>query len=231
MSGKSGGTPRLPAPNSSRVLPARTELFLHPSSLGSPMKEFGKAHVVALANGGQLPRFSKYSGVLEWSNAVFLWVNVLDEGGGSYKNEFLHGGKTLVWFGGSRLHSGESCICLAAVFVCDLIWVSPGYRSCIGPAPFWHPPGVAGSDLVHRLAKSADDGAREAGGGEDDCVMLFMRKPGEPYCCLGRLSLAQYGSSAGSNLRFEWRLRDFPALTEGPGSHNFWDLVHSLGCQ
>ena len=73
------------------------------------MKEFGKAHVVALANGGQLPRFSKYSGVLEWSNAVFLWVNVVDEGG-SYKNEFLHGGKTLVWFGGSRLHSGESYI-------------------------------------------------------------------------------------------------------------------------
>ncbi len=40
-------------------------------------------------------RFSKYSGVVEWANAVVLWVNV---GGEDYSNTFLDGGRRMIWY-------------------------------------------------------------------------------------------------------------------------------------
>lgn len=41
----------------------------------------------------------RYSGVLEWRNAVVLWVNA---DGGQYDNLFLEGGRHMTWFAGSR---------------------------------------------------------------------------------------------------------------------------------
>ncbi len=57
-----------------------------------------------IANGGVLPSFSKYSGVLEWSNCIFLWVNL--EGASGYDNNFSQDGRFVTWFGGSRMHKG-----------------------------------------------------------------------------------------------------------------------------
>ena len=64
---------------------------------------------MALANGGKLPRFSKYSGVAPWANGYFLWVNIdIDEKTGRSKNDypnvFLDGGERMTWFGGSNMH-------------------------------------------------------------------------------------------------------------------------------
>ena len=40
-------------------------------------------------------RFSKYTGSLEWANAVVLWVNV---GGPDYTNLFLERGAQMTWY-------------------------------------------------------------------------------------------------------------------------------------
>lgn len=44
----------------------------------------------------------RFSGVVEWKNCVFLWVNV---GGDDYANMFLDKGERLTWFGGSRMYA------------------------------------------------------------------------------------------------------------------------------
>jgi len=44
-------------------------------------------------------KFSKYSGIAEFRNAVILWVNV---GGRDYENQFLDQGRKMTWFAGSR---------------------------------------------------------------------------------------------------------------------------------
>jgi hypothetical protein len=44
-------------------------------------------------------RFSKYSGSLEFKNAVVLWVNI---GGNDYRNVFMDGGKRMTWYASPR---------------------------------------------------------------------------------------------------------------------------------
>ena len=46
--------------------------------------------------------FNKYSGVQEWNNCIFLWVN-LGSNGNAVVNTFLDGGKQITWFGGSKM--------------------------------------------------------------------------------------------------------------------------------
>lgn len=41
----------------------------------------------------------RYSGSIEWSNAIFLFVNV---GGSDYSNLFSDSGRRMSWFAGSR---------------------------------------------------------------------------------------------------------------------------------
>jgi hypothetical protein len=78
--------------------------------LGSPIAETGKAAVMALANHGSAPKFSKYAGVVQWRNSYFLWVNVSPMGskGSEYPNQFLDNGREVTWFGGSQMHPGYS---------------------------------------------------------------------------------------------------------------------------
>jgi hypothetical protein len=47
--------------------------------------------------------FNKYSGVQEWGNALFLWIN-LGAPNCDVVNEFLDEGRRVTWFGGSRMH-------------------------------------------------------------------------------------------------------------------------------
>lgn len=67
------------------------------------------------ANNGSIPKFSKYSGVVQWNNAYFLWVNITPSNlqkksnDDSYPNEFLENGKMMTWFGGSLMRPGKVC--------------------------------------------------------------------------------------------------------------------------
>ena len=49
-------------------------------------------------------RFSKYCGVTEWRNAIYLWVNI---GGSDYSNQFQQNERRMTWFAGNR-HTDES---------------------------------------------------------------------------------------------------------------------------
>lgn len=100
-------------PSKSSGCDMNTDIFFE--KLGEPLEVFGKAHVMTLANKGQLPRFSKYSGVANWRNGYFLWVNIdVDPKSGKnqseYPNVFLDGGKRITWFGGGRMHPQSSLV-------------------------------------------------------------------------------------------------------------------------
>jgi len=51
--------------------------------------------------------FNKYCGVQEWSNCVFLWVNLATS---DSPNDFLLDGRQITWFGGSRMHDESPVI-------------------------------------------------------------------------------------------------------------------------
>lgn len=85
----------LPA-DSSKRLSARIDHMLD-TFLGAPIPKLGgqvKAAVMREA-AGRMPRFNRMSGIQEWTNAVFLFVNV---GGVPYNNVFLDGGRRMTWF-------------------------------------------------------------------------------------------------------------------------------------
>ena len=126
-------------PQSTRNLYANLSLFLGPNNLCKPFTEFGKAAVVTAANNGIPPKFSKYSGVLEWKNCVFLWVNLgpglassngsgMDDEIGSvggrkgsveltYDNTFLNEGRSFVWFGGNKMTIGKLYVLYELIIV------------------------------------------------------------------------------------------------------------------
>ena len=74
--------------------------------LGDAIENYGKAAVMILANNGIQPKFSKYSGVCEWRNCVFLWVNIVKGKGINYGNTFNEKGRFITWFGGSKMTEG-----------------------------------------------------------------------------------------------------------------------------
>jgi hypothetical protein len=95
-------------PNQESLPISGLESVSHVGMLGEPIEQFGKAAVMAAANHGSAPKFSKYSGVCEWNNCVFLWVNVMKKVGAGYGNTFNEEGRFMTWFGGSKMSSGNS---------------------------------------------------------------------------------------------------------------------------
>lgn len=79
--------------------------FILSTYLGKVFPDYGKASVMSESNGGKLPKFNKYPGVLEWKNCIYLWVNI--GGSGGYTNNFFEKGKQMIWYGGSTMHSGK----------------------------------------------------------------------------------------------------------------------------
>ena len=95
---------------SSKQLNAQVEV-LKSRYLGKKIdpKEFSlgnqnKAAAMRAASPSVTPKFSRMSGIQQWANAVFLFVNV---GGSDYKNVFLDGGERMTWFA-QRTQSVES---------------------------------------------------------------------------------------------------------------------------
>jgi len=135
--------------------------------LGQHVSEYGKGAVMAMCNNGSVPRFSKYSGVVEWKNAVFLWVN-LGQDKSQYPNTFSEQGKYITWFGGSKMHEE--------------------------------------SEVIKRLIKIGQTSYKG-----DDQIILFVRKEGENYVCLGRLVHVDYNLDV-SPVTFRWQLLDYESL-------------------
>ena len=155
-----------PSSDMSRAINAELNDILS-SGLGQHVTEYGKAAVMALCNNGSVPRFSKYSGVVEWKNAVFLWVN-LGQDKSQYPNTFSEQGKYITWFGGSKMHEE--------------------------------------SEVIKRLIKIGQNSYKG-----DDKIILFVRKEGENYVCLGRLVHVDYNLDV-SPVTFRWQLLDYDSL-------------------
>lgn len=69
------------------------------SSLQTSIKEDKQRLLEALS-------FNKYSGVLEWKNCAFLWVNLGRKRNNTTPvsdNEFMDGGRRITWYGGARM--------------------------------------------------------------------------------------------------------------------------------
>ena len=98
--------------NKSKFLDANIPFFLQDDILASPdINARTKSQVMHLASKNRHVRFSKYSGVVEWKNCVFLWVNVPAPGvRPDYPNRFRDSGQVMSWFGGSRMHAGTPVV-------------------------------------------------------------------------------------------------------------------------
>ncbi|UPR00645.1 hypothetical protein HOP50_05g39600 [Chloropicon primus] len=101
-------TPPAPSPDSCRALSIDKEYWGDSELVGRklvPSNGLGpKAFIMASLRGasnGRLapPKFSKYSGIQEWANAVVLFVNVSSKGGQqAYDNLFLDNFGRMTWF-------------------------------------------------------------------------------------------------------------------------------------
>ena len=97
-----------PTADSSRAIDCQLTMFLTDDMLGKPIESFGKAAVMTVGNNGSLPRFSKYSGVCEWRNCIFLWVNLGMNS--DYINTFRNDGRCITWYGGSKMHEESDVV-------------------------------------------------------------------------------------------------------------------------
>jgi hypothetical protein len=179
----------------------------HPRSsqthqLAVPIEQTGKAAIMSLANGGSIPKFSKYSGVVQWSNSYFLWVNILpsdlrsknsNRDADFHPNEFLEKGRKMTWFGGSSMRPGSSSPHL-----------SFPYRT---PA--------TDSDLTQDLIAcgSVDSDEVNRTNRRHGNVCLFVREVGEPYSYFGKVSISEVNLAV-KPIQITWTLNHFEELKE-----------------
>jgi hypothetical protein len=165
--------------------------------LGKKLEATGKAYVMdtSCAEAGTSPRFSKYSGITEWRNCIFLWVNI---GGKDYSNQFMKEGQQMTWWAGSRHHE-ETPVVKRLLRLTQKASASATKKKKIG----------------------AGGGSGEEAGSWPDSVILFMRLPGEPYVCCGRCAYVSHNFEK-HPLKFVWELVDHKQLEE---SGSFKELV------
>jgi len=107
--------PPPPAPDSCRALDADVAALqadwvgeqIVPLDGGGGMKAAAMARLRGVAPYTRPPRFSKYSGIQEWRNAVALFVNVSEKTGDLYDNVFSVGATRMSWFA-QKFHTEES---------------------------------------------------------------------------------------------------------------------------
>eukprot|EP01038_Epipyxis_sp_PR26KG_P006304 gene6304-8683_t len=164
--------------SSSRNMEANIEKFtnmLH--YLCKPIEEYGKAAVMLssvqplpvqtntdtkIEFKYNIPKFNKYSGVTEWKNAVYLWVNIGGKEG--YHNAFTGDGRYMMWFGGSKMNKDSPVVLRLLQSVNHSI------------------------NLMTPVEESSANKTSQA----HDTILLFVRLEGENYCSLGRLKPIGY---------------------------------------
>jgi len=173
-----------PAKDSSRALDVDLD-NLQQNYLGKPCGRLKREVVSVLHPQSMHVRFSKYSGILEWKNAIVLWVNIY---GDSYKNLFLENGRQLTWFGQSR-QTEET----------------PVIRKMIPSTP----PSLDEGSCRTKVAK--EEGKQE--GGKMLPVLLLCRLEGGDYIYCGRLKYLAHDPTK-LPLRFVWELASHQQLTK-----------------
>lgn len=109
-----------PAANSVRSISLDTSKLVL-KFLGKPLETFGKDFVIQNTfreaaypedmqrlQGASRLSFNKYSGVQEWKNAIYLWINI--GGQNSVVNDFSQNGSRVSWYGGSKMREDSPVI-------------------------------------------------------------------------------------------------------------------------
>lgn len=210
--------PAAPSPDSCRALridraewrdPGLVGQKLHPSG-GLGPKAFVMASLKGRSSAGTLstPRFSKYSGIQEWANAVVLFVNVSSKAGKrAYDNIFLDNFERMTWFA-QKYHVEDTPV------------VQRLLRLTRDDAE------EGGGEEGERESGREDNGALAAAPptaetGQRDPVLLFCRREGEAYVFGGALKLDDFNPQA-RPLKFVWRLCHAGALRK---SKDFLDII------
>jgi len=168
--------------------------------------------------GGGPVKFSKYAGVVEWRNCVVLWVNV---DGNDYENLWLEGGGRLTWFAGSRVKPETP------VMVRLLAAGREGRREGGKEGEEGGVEGKlasSGTCLLKKKKKKKKEGEEakeeekkegmEGGKDEDEekeDILLFCRRQGEPYVCMGRVWHVWFDTRR-YPIKVLWKLRDWEEI-------------------
>lgn len=183
--------------NFSRNTNCKYSVFLSKDMICRPIEQFGKAAIMSMSNGGTLPRFSKYSGVVEWHNCVYLWVNLGGKSG--YSNAFFDKGESIMWFGGSKMTADT------AVIQRLMKKTNKSSGEEVEEAMEHTTKNTINRDEVKKESNVPKrEGIAES---SDDAVLLFVRVEGESYSCLGRLKYVGFDLST-SPVKIQWRLTD-----------------------
>lgn len=224
---------------------ADVAFWCHPDRLAQPIEEFGKAAVMALsvcgANGLSRStqtsvRFNKFSGVAEWQNALFLWVNLPSEGTlGQFDNAFSAGGRHMMWFGGSTMHA-ESRVVQRLIHASNRcveqtrdhheyikkeeVETKERKRKLSIPASNIKEEHIIVKDELRSALVTTEDAADT----ESHTVLLFVRHEGDGYACLGRCKYVAMNLQS-HPIEIKWHLNDFETLKMKP---YFQELVSNL---
>jgi hypothetical protein len=139
--------------------------------------------------GGTKLSFNKYSGVQEWKNCVYLWINL---NMADSPNDFLDDGRQITWFGRSKMHDHSPAIL-------SLLRLGRKKRS----------------DDQKTTASTTTSGSEMSS--ETSNVVLWCRqytpqtKTFTPYVCFGRLGYRSHIPES-RPLAFVWELLDYDGL-------------------
>ena len=196
--------------------------------LGDELEVFGKAHVMSVANGHSLPRFSKYSGVAPWANGYFLWINIdIDSTTGKskstseYTNTFLDSGERVTWFGGSTMHPESPVVVgllkAGASDSKDILTHSLTHNTDTSATHTDTIPNTTTTTCTH------NDDTTEC----PSSVVMFVREVKSPYCCFGRVALDSADLTR-RPVHMTWRLLDYHThLKHNENFKRIVDLVSS----
>ena len=152
-----------------------------------------------LANGGTVPRFSKYSGVAEWSNCMFLWVNIGGKVRNEFENIFSDHGASISWFGGSRM--------------------TPESDALRRLLQLGRPPTLS-------RCSDSNNGNGDNDGGNDGSVYLFVREENCGYCCLGVVHAIGVDLTR-HPVCVQWRLADYEQFKDKPHFRHLVSVANS----
>ena len=147
------------------------------------------------------PKFSKYSGIAEWRNCIYVFVNV---GGKDYDNVFMDGGERMTWFAQPR-HTLES----------------PVIRRCLSGHATKKKATTTKKKNNTQQTKDGGSGGGSGGGGggakkkggKVTPVYLWLRFVGGEYLNCGQVVPDEHDASR-IPLRIVWRLTRFDELKE-----------------
>lgn len=165
--------------------------------------------------GGPVPRFPRGSGVLEFTNAFMLFVNLPSP---KYPNNFT-------------IAQGQGDDDTSA---CEPTNAIAGWGGPCCEMSWWGGRGQTSSHpVMQRLLGLRPPGEESAAGGtssnawEPPTVLLMCRPFREPYVCFGRVVPANVVDD-GVHLRVSWQLLDYPTLRHSPHFQHLLQLQHEL---